>query len=85
LARSQPRIGRGASNFRVVFEAVSDTLLHDNHAPDVTKLDQAIAKLRIAIDKAADNPLVPFVIDTLRRDLGDLIDARAAGSDLRTG
>jgi len=48
-------------------------------------MDQAIAKLRIAIDKAADNPLVPFVIDTLRRDLGDLIDARAAGSDLRTG
>ena len=60
--------------------------------PDVTKLDQAIAKLRIAINKAADNPLashnaivLPFVIDTLRRDLGDLIDARAAGSDLRTG
>jgi len=76
----------------VVFEAVSDTLLHDNRAPDVTKLDQAIVKLRIAIDKAADNPLashnaivLPFVIDTLRRDLGDLIDARAAGSDLRTG
>jgi hypothetical protein len=72
LARSQPRTGRGASNFRVVFEALSDTLLHDNHAPDVTKLDQAIAKLRIAIDKAADNPLashnaivLPFVIDTL--------------------
>ena len=89
LARSQPLTGRGASNFRVVFEAVSDALLHDNHAPDVTKLDQAIAKLRIAIDKAADNPLashnaivLPFVIDTLRRDLGDLIDARAAGSDL---
>jgi hypothetical protein len=84
LARSQPRTGRGASNFRVVFEAISDTLLHDNHAPDVTKLDQAIAKLRIAIDKAADNPLashnaivLPFVIDTLRRDLGDLIDSRS--------
>jgi hypothetical protein len=29
--------------------------------------------------------VLPFVIDTLRRDLGDLIDARAAGSDLRTG
>jgi hypothetical protein len=55
-------------------------------------VDQATAKLRIVIDKAADNPLashnaivLPFVIDTLRRDLGDLIDARAAGSDLRTG
>ena len=85
LARSQPRTGRGASNFRVVFEAVSDTLLHDNHAPDVTKLDQAIAKLRIAIDKAADRQSTRGAQRALRRDLGDLIDARAAGSDLRTG
>lgn len=85
-------LGEVASSFRVVFEAVSDTLLHDNHAPDVNELDQAIAKLRIAIAKGADNPLtshnaivLSFVIDTLRRDLGDLIDARAAGNDLSTG
>jgi hypothetical protein len=45
-------------------------------------VDQAIAKLRIAIDE--DNPVssqcavvLPFVIDTLRRDLGELTDALA--------
>jgi hypothetical protein len=73
-----------ASAFRLVFETLSDTLLHDTHVPDLTELDQAIAKLRIVTDKGADNPrsphnaiALPFVIDTLRRDLGDLIDALA--------
>jgi hypothetical protein len=68
-----------ASAFRRVFEALSDTLLHD-----LTELDQAIAKLQTVTDKDADNPrspqraiALPFVIDTLRRDLGDLIDALA--------
>jgi uncharacterized membrane protein YccC len=71
-----------ASAFRRVFEALSNTLLHDTHAPDLTELDQAIAKLQTATDKDADNPrsphraiALPFVVDTLRRDLGDLIDA----------
>jgi uncharacterized membrane protein YccC len=69
-----------ATAFRVVFEALSDTLLHDTPVPDLTELDQAIAKLRIGIE----NPRSPhgvialsFVIDTLRRDLADLIDALA--------
>jgi hypothetical protein len=73
-----------ASAFRLVFETLSDTLLHDTHVPDLTELDQAIAKLRIVTDKGAENPCsphnaiaLPFVIDTLRRDLGDLIDALA--------
>ena len=71
-----------ASALRFVFDSLSDTLLHDTHVPDLTELDQAIAKLRIATDKRAENPrsphraiALPFVIDTLRRDLGDLIDA----------
>ena len=73
-----------ASAFRLVFETLSDTLLHDTHVPDLTELDQAIAKLRIVTDKGAENPCsphnaiaLPFVVDTLRRDLGDLIDALA--------
>jgi hypothetical protein len=60
-------------------EALSDTLLHDTQVPDLTELDHAIATLRIATDKGADNRCsphraiaLPFVIDTLRRDLNDL-------------
>jgi uncharacterized membrane protein YccC len=81
-----------ATRFGAVFGAVSDALLRDNPAPDVTELDQAIAKLRIAIEKGPDHAdvshranVLPFVIDTLRRDLGDLIDACAAGGGLSTG
>jgi hypothetical protein len=73
-----------ASAFRLVFETLSDTLLHDAHMPDLAELDQAIAKLRTVTDEDADNPrlphranALPFVIDTLRRDLNDLIDALA--------
>jgi Fusaric acid resistance protein family len=71
-----------ASAFRLVFDSLSDTLLHDIHVPDLTELDQAIARLRIVTDKGVDNPrspqiALPFVIDTLRRDLGDLIDTLA--------
>jgi hypothetical protein len=73
-----------ASAFRLVLKALSDTLLQDTQVPDLTELDQAIATLRIVTDKGADDgcsphrPIaLPFVIDTLRRDLGDLIDALA--------
>jgi hypothetical protein len=52
--------------------------------PELTELDQAIAKLPTVTDEGADNRrsphrsiAVPFVIDTLRRDLNDLIDALA--------
>jgi hypothetical protein len=45
-----------ASAFRRVFEALSDTLLHDTHVPDLTELDQAIAKLATVTDKDPDNP-----------------------------
>jgi uncharacterized membrane protein YccC len=77
-------LGEAADAFRVVFEALSGTLRHENPAPDLSDVDQAIAKLRIAIDEGAGNPVsshyavvLPFVIDTLRRDLGDLTDALA--------
>jgi hypothetical protein len=77
-------IAEVASTFHLIFEALSDTLLHDTHVPELTELDQAIAKLAAVTDKGADNPhsprsaiALPFVIDTLRRDLGDLIDALA--------
>jgi hypothetical protein len=72
-----------ASSFRLAFEALSDTLLHDTQVPDLTGLDQTIAKLGAVADEGADNRCsphrsiaLPFVIDTLRRDL-DLIDALA--------
>ena len=77
-------LGEVASAFRVVFEALSETLRHENPTPDLTDLDHAIARLRLAIDKRAGNPVLshnavvlPFVVDTLRRDLGDLTDALA--------
>jgi uncharacterized membrane protein YccC len=73
-----------ASAFRLVFEVLADTLLQNNRAPDLTELDLAIAKLRIVTGNGAHSPgpppsaiALPFVIDTLRRDLGDLIDAVA--------
>jgi len=66
-----------ATAFRRVFEALSDMLLHDTDVPDLTQLDQAIAKLQIVTDESVDNRrsphsaiALPFVIDTLRRDLG---------------
>jgi hypothetical protein len=75
-------LGEVASAFRVVFEALSETLRDENPTPDLTDVDQAIARLRIAIDEGAGNPVssrntvvLPFVVDTLRRDLGDLTDA----------
>jgi hypothetical protein len=77
-------LGEVASAFRVVFEALSETLRHENPTPDLTDVDQAIARLRIAMDEGADNPVsshnavvLHFVVDTLRRDLGDLTDALA--------
>ena len=77
-------LGEVASAFRVVFEALSETLRHENPTPDLADVDEAIARLRIAIDEAADNPVsshnavvLLFVVDTLRRDLGDLTDALA--------
>jgi hypothetical protein len=82
--RLGPVTAEVASAFRLVFEALSDTLLHDTQVPDLTELDQTIAKLGAATDKDANNPrsphgaiALPFVTDTLRRDLGDLIDAIA--------
>jgi hypothetical protein len=52
--------------------------------PGLAELDQAIAKLRTVTDEDADNPraphravALPFVIDRLPRDLGDLIHAIA--------
>jgi hypothetical protein len=33
--------------------------LHDTHVPDLTELDQAIAKPRTVTDKNADNPRSP--------------------------
>jgi uncharacterized membrane protein YccC len=79
-----PILGEVSSALRVAFTALSETLLCDNPAPDLSDVDQAMAKLRIAIDDGAGNPdashsaiILPFVIETLRRDLGDLTDALA--------
>jgi uncharacterized membrane protein YccC len=79
-----PVLGEVASAFRIVFEAFSDTLLHRDPTPDLANVDQATKKLRIAIDKGAGDPValhdaavLPFVIETLRRDLADLIDVLA--------
>jgi hypothetical protein len=82
--RLGPVLNEVASALRAVFEALSDTLRHEHPEPDLSNVDQAIAKLRISYDESADMSVASqdavallFVIDTLRRDLGDLTDALA--------
>jgi len=83
LTKNAPQGGRWREGHRCL-EALSETLRDENPTPDLTDVDQAIARLRIAIDEGAGNPVsshntvvLPFVVDTLRRDLGDLTDALA--------
>jgi len=83
-----PVLGEVAGSFGATFEALAVALRQKNPAPapspDLADLDRAIAKLRSAIEAGADDPaapreasVLPFVIATLRRDLGDLVDALA--------
>jgi hypothetical protein len=91
--RLGPVLGEVAGRFRAIFETLAGALRQGNPAstpsPDLTdleptELDGAIAKLRSAVDAGAGDPaalreasVLPFVIETLRRDLGDLADALA--------
>jgi hypothetical protein len=81
-----PVLGEVAERFRAICETLAGALLQGNPAstpsPDLAELDLAIAKLRSAVDAGAGDPaalraasVLPFVIETLRRDLGDLADA----------
>jgi uncharacterized membrane protein YccC len=86
--RLGPVLGEVAASFRAIFETLAGALRQGNPdsapSPDFTDLDQAIAKLRGAVDAGAGDPaalraasVLPFVIETLRRDLGELADALA--------
>lgn len=71
--------GEVATAFRGVFDALCDTLLDGKPVPDLAAVDQAMAKLRLAVSQEpgrSDSSIVlPFIFETLRRDLGDLVDA----------
>ncbi len=89
--RLGPVLGEVAGSFRAAFETLAGALRQgsstsapspDLAAVDFSKLDEAIAKLGSAIDAGAGDPaasrkasVLPFVIETLRRDLGELADA----------
>ena len=87
--RLTPVLGEVAGSFHAILAAFAGALRQGNPAStpdlaplDLAKLDGAIAKLRGVIDTGAGDPaasheasVLPFVIDTLRRDLGDLADA----------
>jgi uncharacterized membrane protein YccC len=89
--RLGPVLGDVASGFRAALETLAATLRPEHQAPhrgradlDLTELDETIAKLSNAIDAGADDPaasrdngVLSFVIETLRRDLGDIADALA--------
>jgi uncharacterized membrane protein YccC len=79
-------LGELADSFRAVLETLAGTLQREDRAPapDLVELDRAIGKLRSALDAGTEDPAasrkpvaLAFVIDTLRRDLGDLADALA--------
>jgi uncharacterized membrane protein YccC len=82
-------LGDVAKSFAGVFEAVAEFLLRKGPAPDAARLDPAIARMQLAFEHAPDATrasrsatILPFVVDTLRRDLADLIDARSAGVEM---
>ena len=84
----QPLLDEVASGFRSILAAVADTLAHGADLPDFAELDGTIAKLNAAVGEASnDGPasrgaaVLPFVVDTLRRDLGELVNVLAAGAD----
>jgi uncharacterized membrane protein YccC len=84
-----PLLGETASACGAAFDGLSASVLTGKPVPPLDALDTldaAIAKLRTAIDDAA-GPVpragasaLPFVMETLRRDLGDLADGLAAVS-----
>ncbi len=84
--RLGPALAALAAGFDAELATLAAALRQDDPAAahDFTALDAAIAGLHRAIEAGADDPavsttmsVVPFVIDTLRRDLGDLADALA--------
>jgi uncharacterized membrane protein YccC len=82
--RLGPALGTLADNFRAALEALAATLrqMHPAPAPGLVEisladLDGAIAALRSAIEAGEREGVLPFVVETLRRDLGDLADALA--------
>jgi uncharacterized membrane protein YccC len=84
--RLGPALAALAAGFDAELATLAATLRRDDPAAahDFTALDAAIAGLHRTIEAGADDPavsktmaVVPFVIDTLRRDLADLVDALA--------
>ncbi|MDW6021373.1 FUSC family protein [Mesorhizobium sp. BAC0120] len=76
-----PPLSEVGDAFRAALEALSEALLSSNHVPDLGELDAAIMKLQLALDREPQVPpaaaVLPFIFQTLRRDLGDLIELLA--------
>jgi uncharacterized membrane protein YccC len=68
-------LGELAASFRTAFETLARSALSGTPPPDFAAPDQATAKLAGAIRQEHGFAGLPFVIETLRRDLGDLAEA----------
>jgi uncharacterized membrane protein YccC len=68
-------LGELAASFRAAFDALAESTLSQAPPPDFAAPDEALAKLTAAIRQEHGFAGLPFVIETLRRDLGDLGDA----------
>jgi uncharacterized membrane protein YccC len=70
-----------ADAFCSVIDALSQALLSASHVPDLTALDAALAKLQEALNRepqaSRGAAVLPFILETLRRDLADLVELLA--------
>ena len=67
-----------AAALRADFDRLAASLLGQTPHPDFAAADQALAKLHDVAGHSAGLGGLPFVIDTLRRDLDDLVEALKA-------
>src|SRR5262249_29447436 len=65
-----PVLGELAAAFRADFEALALSSIAGAPPPDFARSDQAVARLPAAIGEGPGLAGLPFVIETLRRDLG---------------
>lgn len=66
------------SAYRATLEALSEAVLEAKPVPDLAAVDQAMAKLKLAVSQETGDShsmiALPFVFETLRRDLGDVVE-----------
>jgi len=83
--RVGPALAELAATFAAAFAGLAQSLRGEGPAPALAPLDDAIARLQSALaDPAGPAPsegagALPFVMETLRRDLADLADALSPG------